>query len=208
MTKQVKKTNAKAPAKAKRAPKQSNQTAKLAANDDIIATVVISKDGNYIVASSHGGATLARPRNGDSKEFRSYATVGGKFSALKKWDAANPAPKPQAKLARGIEARQAPHSAKAVADQKKPEAKAAPAKRAAKAEKNKQPSKGAERTYKLGSKKNEAKPDTWRHHMLSMIQKATSTEAAKKLHAKSGKFSANKLDFNWANAQGYIKFDK
>lgn len=185
--------------------KQSNQTAKLS-DPDAITSVTISKDQDYIVVTSNGGATVARHRRGDSKEFREYAAKGRSITKLSHWLSANPVPKPAAKLATGVTGQNSPQSAKAVADQKrgeKTEKKTAP-----KAAKNKQPAKGAERTYKLGATKNTAKEGSWRHHMLSMIMGSKDTASAKAAHAKSKKFSDNKLDFNWANAQGYIKFDK
>jgi hypothetical protein len=63
-----------------------------------------------------------------------------------------------------------------------------------------------DRKYAKGATKNEAKPGTWRHHMLTIIQANTSTEAAKAAHAKSGAFSDQNLDFNWSAKQGYITF--
>lgn len=180
------------------------------ANPDGIATVIISRDQHYVVVSSNGGENLARPVAGDSKAFRERAVVGRSFIKLQEWDAANPAPKPRAKLARGIESRQAPHSAKAVADQG-PEGRAKPAKgvKAPKAEKNKAPSKGVDRQYKVNAKaENKARPDSWRYHMTQMITGSTDTASAKAKHVKSGKFSANKLDFNWAANNGFITFTK
>lgn len=118
-------------------------------------------------------------------------------------------PKPQARLANGVDAKSAPQSAKAVADQRK----AAPATgkgkaRTAKADKAKAPSRGTERAYVRGDKKNEAKPDSWRGYMLGTIMAHKDTASAKAAHAKGKKFADRKLDFNWANAQGYIKFAK
>jgi hypothetical protein len=64
----------------------------------------------------------------------------------------------------------------------------------------------ANRAYAKGATKNEAKPGTWRHHMLTMIQAHKSTDDAKAAHAKSGEYVGQALDFNWAAKQGYIAF--
>lgn len=180
------------------------------ANPDAIATVTTAKGGGHVAVISAGSEMFTRPVRGDSKEFRAIAMPGLSFNAAQRWHEKNPVAKPQAKLASGITPKDAPHSAKAVADQKAtPATKGKGDKaRTAKASKAKAPARGTERTYKVGSTKIAAKPDTWRGHMLGTIVKHSDTAKAKAAHAKSGKFSANKLDFNWANAQGYIKFDK
>jgi hypothetical protein len=113
-------------------------------------------------------------------------------------------PKPRAQLAKGVDAHTAPHSAKAVADQ--PKGGKGTKARTEKAAKAKQPSKGSNRAYKLGKRKDESRADTWRRHMLTMIMKNKDTDSAKAAHAKSGKYPDHKLDFNWANQQDYIKF--
>lgn len=179
-----------------------------AANFDRIATVLTAKGGAHIVVTDCAGNSLIRPSRGDSKEFRSYAAKGASFSALTKWVNANPIPKPQARLANGVDVRSAPHSAKAVRDQKaKPAANKGKA-RTAKAAANKQPSRGADRAYTLGKRKDESKPDTFRRYMLTTIMKHSSTASAKAAHAKSNKYPTHKLDFNWASQQGYIVLGK
>lgn len=169
-----------------------------------------AETGNGILVQAANGHSFVRPIYGDSKEFRKVAAVGQPYDAARKWDMANPAQKPKAQLARGVEARQAPHSAKAVADQPKADAKGKKAAKAAapKAKANKQPSAGANRAYTKGKTAINAKPGSWRHHMLTTMQKAKDTDSAKAAHAKSGNFSANKLDFNWAASQGYIVWAK
>lgn len=204
MSKPNAKRSAKKPA-AKKAPAPKKLSAVEA---DRIVTVVGDHSGSFIVVSSAGGRNVNYERNRETKELRSLAKVGGSFKAVEA--AIKVLPVKPAKLARGLDSRIAPQSAKAAADSNKSAAKPSKAekKAAPKAAKNKQPSKGADRSYSLGSKKNEAKEGTWRHHMLTMIQKHGTTDKAKAAHAKSGQYSANKLDFNWANSQGYIKFDK
>jgi hypothetical protein len=131
--------------------------------------------------------------------------LGMPYGPAERFNKANPVAKPQARLAQGVDSHNSPHSAKAVADARKGAkgSKAAPAK----AGKNKQPSRGAERSYTVvKGTENKARPDTWRHHMTSMIISATDTAAAKAKHAKSGKFPGNKLDFNWAANNSFIKF--
>jgi hypothetical protein len=170
-----------------------------------------AESGNAILVQAANGHSFTRPIYGDTAEFRKIAAVGQPYDAARTWNNANPPVKPHAQLARGVEARQAPQSAKAVADQKTTELKASKSSKktsAPKAAKNKAPSAGSNKPYKLGKTKNTAKPDSWRYHMLSTIQSAKDTDSAKAAHAKSKKFSANKLDFNWAAAQGYIIFTK
>lgn len=52
----------------------------------------------------------------------------------------------------------------------------------------------------------DAKPGSWRLHMLTMIVSHKSTAAAKAAHVASGKFAGQALDFNWSAKQGYITF--
>lgn len=177
----------------------------------LIAVYNTTTDQNHIYVQADDGRSFTRSRRGDSKEFRAVSQIGMSFDAALKFHNANPAPKPTARLANGIAAKDAPQSAKAVADQAKASPpKAGKAKAAApktgKADKNKQPSNGKVRTYKKGDRKNEARADTWRFYMLETIMGAKDTDAAKAAHAKSGKFSDNKLDFKWADQQGYISF--
>lgn len=199
----------KAPGDATASRAKANDNLKaLRANPDVITTVVAANGGNGTVASS-AKANVVIAGWQENATTRKLAVVGGSIAALRAHLAT--LVKPTAKLARGIQAGDAPQSAKAVADQRReaPAPKGKATKPAApKAAKNKQPSRGVERSYKLGTKANEAKAGTWRHHMLTVMQKHGDTAKAKAAHAKSGKFSSNKLDFNWANAQGYITFTK
>lgn len=190
--------------------------AKSTASDDCITTVKSTSDGGFVYVAARNGDNFARPNAGDSKAFRDLAAVGKSYSAARDWHIANPATKPQAQMARGTDARTAPHSAKAVADERAANSKskaAAPTEnkgkvRTAKAAKGKQPTRGTNRAYVAGTKKDESKPDTFRKYMLTTILKHKDTDSAKAAHAKSGKYPTHKLDFNWSAQQGYIKFSK
>ena len=173
-------------------------------NPNRIATVTLDNSQSYVVVTAPAG-TVTFDRTRETAELRAAAIVGGSFSVVKALAAA--LPKPNAKLAQGVDSRNAPHSAKAVADQKVKPAKAAKAK-TPKAAKGKAPAKGTNRPYKLGKTANEARPDSWRHHLLTMVMTHSDTDSAKAAHAKSGKFSANKLDFNFCAAKGYIVWAK
>lgn len=199
---------------AKTATAKATRKPKAAATQPTGAIVIhaATKTGNGVLVQAANGHSFTRPIYGDTAEFRKIAAVGQPYDAARKWDMANPAVKPTAKLANGIDSRTAPHSAKAVADQKATPAKAKASKSAKaatpKAAKNKAPSAGANRTYSKGKTAINAKPDTWRYHMLTTIVGAKDTDSAKAAHAKSKKFTDRKLDFNWAASQGYITFAK
>jgi hypothetical protein len=162
-----------------------------------------------ILNSSSVAVTTSRDRTVVIKRMDATTTklavIGAPVAPLEEY--LRTQPKPQAKLANGVDSRTAPQSAKAVADQAKG-AKAPKATKTPKGAKAKAPSKGVDRAYKVGSTKNTAKPGTWRHHMLTVIQSHKDTASAKAAHAKGKAFTANKLDFNWVNAQGYIVFAK
>lgn len=209
----VSKADRKAPGNAKAREQRAADNAKKL-NDqrgkaETIAVVKNTADGEHIYVEGSKGSSFTRSKRGDNKEFRTFAAKGALYEPAARYNRENPAPKPTARLARGIGSGDAPHSAKAVADQPKADAKGKSAKPAApKAAKNKQPARGADRDYAKGKTAITAKPDSWRHHMLTVIQKHTNTAKAKAAHEKSGKFSGNKLDFNWAAAQGYIAWAK
>jgi len=215
-------TNAKSAAKAKaakRAPDNAKALQQKAADNvkrlndakgkvkpDTIISNVHSADGSYIVVTNAAGDAFTYPRNQDRADLRKAGAKGSSYSAFLKHLKEHPLVKPQAKLAKGVEGKMTENSRKAVEDQKvapKAAKSAAP-----KAGKNKQPARGADRGYTKGSTAITANPDSWRHHMLTVICKHTNTAKAKAAHEKSGKFSGNKLDFNWAAAQGYINWAK
>ncbi len=200
----TRKTNAKAAAKASKA-------AKPAVNNDAITTVVGAKGTSDVIVSTANSSLIVRKWQ-DNAKFRNMAARGKSMAALKAYVAT--IAKPVAKLANGIAAKDAPHSAKAVSDQKaapaaKPAKSAGKAKdRTAKASKAKQPSRGVDRAYSVGKKEDTSKAGTWRNYMLTTIRAHKNTADAKAAHAKSKSFSSNKLDFNWANSQGYIVYSK
>lgn len=223
MTKTNKKATAKPVAKlAKRAPGNSAATQQKAADNvkalrtakpTAITICKTTTDGDHIYVQAADRSSFTRPVRGDNDAFRAVAVVGKPFAAALRWHNANPAPKkPIARLARGIGSGDAPQSAAALRSARAEEAKdnakgtGKGKARTAKAGKAKQPSKGAERTYKPGSKKNEAKPGTFRHYLLSSILAHKDTASAKAAHAKGKHFRDRKLDFNWAASQGYITF--
>ena len=180
-------------------------------NPDTIVSNINDRSGAHIVVTSAGGATISYPRYGDDGQRRKLSAKGGNIKALQADLAARPPVKPQARLATGVDRHNSPHSAKAIADQKRAEkpAKGGAAKAAApKAGKNKAPARGADRDYSKGSTPIKAAAGSWRHHMLITITKYSNTAKAKAAHEKSNKFSGNKLDFNWAAAQGYINWAK
>lgn len=206
------KTNSKKTAKSTPAGRKAKREAAVKAAPDTITICKHTADGSHVYVEAASGDRFARPRNGDGKEFRALSKIGMSYSKALAFHNANPAPKPQARLAKGVDSHNSPHAAKAVADQRKdaPAAKASPkTAKAPKAEKNKQPSRGAERSYTVvKGTENKARPDSWRHHMTTMIVSHTDTASAKAAHAKSKKFSGNKLDFNWAATNQFIKFAK
>ena len=193
------------------ASRKAKRAKTVASNADHITICKHTADGAYVYVEAGDGRSFTRLRSGangtgDTKEFQALAKVGLPYAAAERFNNENPVQKPQARLARGAEGRMTEHSRKAVADQKKvaPKGKTA----APKAAKNKAPSRGAERDYTVGKTEVTAKPDSWRGYMLTLMRKHGNTAKAKAAHAKSGKFSSNKLDFNWAAAQGYIVWSK
>jgi hypothetical protein len=222
----TKKTNAKSAAKpvskaARKAPgnakaladRAADNTAKLRKQEgraEAIKTAVNARSGNGLVIETTRGRTIVIMRVDAS--VNKLSGLGMPVAPLE--DYLKTQSKPQARLARGIDSGDAPQSAAAVASQRKAAKGTKPATtgkgkaRVAKAAKDKAPSRGADRTYKLGTRKDESKPDTFRRYMLSTIMKHTSTAAAKAAHAKSNKYPTHKLDFNWSAQQGYIVFTK
>lgn len=64
-----------------------------------------------------------------------------------------------------------------------------------------------DRTYKaVKGKENTAREGTWTATMLEIILDNTSTDDAKAALKKNREFGDRKLDFTWAEKQGYIKF--
>lgn len=205
-------------AKARKAPGNSAALQQKAADNvarlhnskgkaETIAIVKGTADGAYIYVEGSKGSSFTRSKRGDDKAFRAVTTKGALYDPAAKYNHDNPAPKPEAKLARGVEGRMTENARKAYADQPKGNGKTAKA-AAPKAAKNKQPSAGSNRAYKLGATKNTAKADSWRGYMLTTIMGSKDTDSAKAAHAKGKQFADKKLDFNWAAAQGYIVWSK
>lgn len=145
-------------------------------------TVITTADQNIIVDNSKLTSDLLK-----------LAAVGGSFKAVQEWLATH---RPQARLAKGLDGRNAPHSVAAAAEGRKPVTATKPA--AAKL------SRKGDFAYKVG-KANDTRADTWTHYMVEVIQKHSDTASARAAHEKSGKFAGKKLDFNWSKAKGYIK---
>jgi hypothetical protein len=106
--------------RASRGPKpgsaRSNQSAVLT-NADRIKTVVPTRTGNGIFVEAEGGANLVVSDWQQNAQTVKLAKVGQPMSALKAH--LQTIPKPGAKLANGLDAHNAPHSAKAVQDNRK-----------------------------------------------------------------------------------------
>lgn len=206
----AKKTNAKVATKSTAKGRAAKRQAAVQSNKAHIVVNKMTADGAYVYVENGAGESFTRLRSGDTKEFKKLSAIGQPFAAALKYHRDTPVTKPKAQLANGITAKDAPQSAKAVADQKTKPAKAENKGKARteKAPKNKAPSRGASRAYKLGARKDESKPDTFRRYMLSTIMAHKDTDSAKAAHAKSKQYPNHKLDFNWAAQQGYIAFTK
>lgn len=124
MTKIAKKLSRSATAKpaapkqrASRGPKagsaRSNQTAKLT-NADRIKTVVGVRGGNGVFVEAEGGANLVIADWQNNAQTVKLAATGLSFAALKRH--LETIAKPNSKLAKGVDSRNSPHSAKAVSD--------------------------------------------------------------------------------------------
>jgi hypothetical protein len=183
------------------------------AGPETISSAVQAKSGNGLVVTTNRNRSIVVVRV--DRRINQLTKLGAPVAELDAY--LKEQPKPQARLAAGVDSHNSPHSAKAVADNRKPAAKAeakaaTPAKgkngkaRTVKADKAKAPAKGTNRSYTLGTRKDESKPDTFRRYMLSTIMKHKDTDSAKAAHAKSSKYPTHKLDFNWSAQQGYIKF--
>lgn len=192
-------------ATAKKAPAKTApaKAAKVASQKpDVIKSVKKAVGGEHVVVQAGDGKTITFPQTRETAELRKLAAIGASFKAVQEWLKNN---KPQAKLATGLTARNAPNCAKAVADQrgKASGTGKAPATGKVPAKTGRVPS-GADRAYTKGSTVDTSRAGTWRNYMLATITGNSSMAAADATHAKSGQFSGNKLDFGWAAKQGYI----
>jgi hypothetical protein len=209
----------------KRGPKagqaRSNQSAKLSAPAKVkaIDSVKDTTSGTpHVCITAPGKDTILIPRNLFVGTLPKLAKVGASHKALKDaWTAAKES-RPAAKLATGVDAHNAPHAAKAIADSKAkgkgadPVAKALEGKMrkgdAKQAPKAKAPAKSAterkvnianDRTYKVTSKNHGAKPGSKRATQLEIVFSHTSTAKARLAGAES-------CDFKFAADKGFIKF--
>lgn len=218
--KQSKAVTAKAAARAKaakRAPGNAKALQQKAADNvkrlndakgkpETVRSAVAARTGNGLVVTTSRERSIVVTRIDST--VNKLAQMGKLVEPLETYLKSQP--KPQARLARGVEGKMTENSRKAVADQKQPaKAKSAENKgkaRTEKAAKAKQPARGGNRTYKLAGRKDESKPGTFRTYMLSTIMAHKDTDSAKAAHAKSRQYPNHKLDFNWAAQQGYIAF--
>lgn len=185
---------------------------------DTISTVKNTTSGApHTVVSAAGMPDVLIPQGRFTGELAKLAKVGASYKALAAAWAAAKANPPAAKLARGVDAQNSPHTAKAIADAKRAGAKHDPvakalagkmhtpkAEKPAKAAKTTEAKPTADRTYKPTKKADTSKPDSFRTYMISTIRAHKSTNAAKAAHAASGKFSHERLNFKWAETNGYI----
>jgi hypothetical protein len=171
--------------------------------------IVSSKAANAQDATKHvvtaaDGRSVIMPTERWSGELRTLSGVGKSMTAFQAaWAKAS-----KVALAKGVTGRDAPHSAKAIADNK---AKASAAKKPAekkaakKAEKAKQ---GENRSYAALVKLTDlaARVGTKRHTMLSCILTNKTTDAAKACIAKAGHAAEAQAFINWAAKSAYIKY--
>lgn len=220
----------------KRGPKagsaRANQSVKLSAADkaqinaeaasrtpakpkksDVIDSVKnVTSGGSYTAVTAPGHEALLIKQNHFTGELQKLAVVGGSFKAVVALHASILAHQPAAKLANGLDARNAPQSAMAAAKRGKPEAPAAKPAKATPAPKAAKPAKeakapatgGVDRKYKATKKEDNSKPESFRRYMISTIRAHGTTSAAKAAHAASGKFGHERLNFKWAHDNGYI----
>jgi hypothetical protein len=183
-------------------------------NDKIVASVALGTGDNHLVKSA-GGKELVIPTARWSGEIRTASLRGASFSAFEAlWSKSN-----TAKLARGVDARSAPQSAKAVADGAAKQKAVAPKGAAVKAAKQRTEAKkadkkaeaakrGVNRTYKVIAKLADigAREGTKRHTMLNCILSNKTTDAAKQCCAKGGHEAEATAFITWAAKQNYIQF--
>lgn len=204
------KTNAQAATvtKAAKAAKPASPKAAKPAKPTVDKDAIVQSSGTVGSAlhfvKSVGGESLTFPTGQWRGEIRKLSAIGASFAALKAELAKAPA-----QLARGIASGDAPHAAKAVADQRGKPAKAsnkadAATQKPAKAAKVPAASKYSGSYKWIGE--NAAREGTWRHAMLTCAANNTTTDAGNACLAKNKSFASHKMDWRWMAAQGYIKF--
>lgn len=194
------KTNAQAAVAAKQA--KASPKAATVNKDAIVQSSGTKSAGGHFVMSA-GGDALTFATALWAGEIRKLAAIGASFSALKAALVASGAAKlpdaPVPQLARGVAAKDAVHSAKAVSDAAR-EGKASNKADAA-TQKPKAPKTGVanDRAYTLLSKDHGARPDSKRAKQLMIVFAHKSTALARKAGAET-------CDFAFAAAKGFIKF--
>jgi hypothetical protein len=177
--------------------------AKAKVDKDLIVASTAIGDGEKHLVKNGAGKELIIPTARWAGDIRKASAVGQSFAALEKlWAEAN-----VVKLAKGVDSRAAPHSAKAVADnaaKRKGAAKAQPAKAdkakaQPKAKKQNPVSSAHDRTYKVVNTDHGSRPGSKRDLQLQIVFAHTSTAAARAKGAES-------CDFRYASDKGFIKF--
>lgn len=200
------KTNAQTAVKTRAAKAaKSAKPAKAAVDKDAIVQSSGGKDGDTHYVKSLGGGSFSFPTAQWTGEIRAACAIGKSFKAAKAAvDKLPKEPVAKAQLARGIAAKDAQHSAKAVADQSKGKASnkadaVTQKPKAAKVAKAAKPGRGADRAYTVVNKDHGARPESKRALQLEIVFKHKSTAAARAAGAES-------CDFSFAEAKGFIKF--
>lgn len=196
--------SAKAKPTAKAAPKPAP---KKAVNPDLITSAAFARSGPDVLVVTAGKETVTIERNRLTKQLNSLATVGASLAAVRDYLAKHG--KATAGLAKGVNTANAPHSVAAMASATRGAAKPATAKAsgAAKAQRTVSAKDFAySRAATADAKLATVRPDTFREYMVTTILAHKDTASAKAAHAKSGKYSNERLNFNWARANGYITY--
>lgn len=192
------KTNAKTAAATKLARKTK------AENPDAIVQSSGMKGGDMHFVKSAGGDTLTFPTGAWTGAIREASEIGQSFAALKALVDALPKPtKGKAELARGVESRKAPHSAKALSDANgaaRGANKADKAALVAKAKATKAAARKAERTAKASPKADDTRKITVLDKKFTYGREGTARRAAWDACAKA------KTVADYAAAGGALKY--
>lgn len=192
---------AKAATKLVSRPTRSNQTAKVSGtkaptkSDVISAIKPVTSGGNYTVVEAPGQVSLTMKDTVITGAVRKLAVVGGSYKAVKDAYAVAVANPPKAGLAKGLDARSAPHSAKSVADAA---GKGNPAKAPAKADKK--AAKKAERAEKAAPKGDDTRAIKILKKDFAFGREGSARRASWDACLKSGNVAA------YAKAGGALKY--
>lgn len=192
----AKKTTAKPAAKAAPAAKPAKAApAKTPTDPDAIKSCKESKlPETTLTVISAGGEKVVIDQDKVTAALQKLLTVGGSFKAVAAYLAKHGKAAPA--LARGVESRANPHSARAV--QQDRAAKAAPAKAAAKADDKLPVKRGADYGYEVVNRDHGARPGSKRAIQLEIVFKHKTAAAAKAAGAEA-------VDLSFAIAQGFIR---